>query len=235
MRRPSVPIRSRVSLAAAILAWPLASAAQPLPPSSPATPPAVAQGVGPATAATSLAASYVLGPGDELTIHAVDVPEVSDRAMRIDPDGDLRLPMIGRLHAAGQSVEQFENELKTRFSVFLKSPDITVNVTSSRSQTVSVIGAVVNPGVKPLETERTLIDVLSAAGGLTMDAGTTVRVTRKMDQGRIPLPEAIDDSTGAYSTVDLDAKALLSAQLPEKNIVILPNDVIAVPRADVVF
>jgi polysaccharide export outer membrane protein len=92
-----------------------------------------------------------------------------------------------------------------------------------------------NPGIKPLDANKTLVEVLSASGGLTTDAGPTVRVARKLAQGRIPLPEALDDPVGGYSTVELDVKALLEARTPEKNIVIAPNDVIAVPRADVVY
>jgi polysaccharide export outer membrane protein len=67
------------------------------------------------------------------------------------------------------------------------------------------------------------------------DAGPTVRIVRKLDQGRIPLAEARSDSASGFSTVELDARALLDGRTPEKNFVILPNDVVAVPRAAVVY
>ena len=81
----------------------------------------------------------------------------------------------------------------------------------------------------------TLVEVLSAAGGPTADAGPTVRVARRLDQGRFDLPGALDDPVGGYSTVELDLRALLEARTPDKNITIQPSDVIAVPRADVVY
>lgn len=189
----------------------------------------------PADAGLNLSASYVLGAADELVIHAIDAPEISERPQRIDPDGDLRLPIIGRVHAAGMSVVQLEDELKKRLGVYLQAPDVTVTVTSSRSQTVSIMGAVTDPGQKPLDAGKTLVDVLSAAGGLSVDAGPKVRVVRKLDQGAIPLPEAANDRTSGFSTVELDARALLDGRTPEKNFVILPNDVVAVPRAAVVY
>jgi polysaccharide export outer membrane protein len=185
--------------------------------------------------ALNLPSSYVLGAADELVIHAVDAPEISERPQRVDPDGDLRLPVIGRVHAAGMSVVQLEEELKKRLGVYLQAPDVTVTVTSSRSQTVSIMGAVMNAGQKPLDPGKTLIDVLSAAGGLSLDAGPTVRVVRKLDQGSIPLPEATNDKASGFSTVELDARALLDGRTPEKNFVILPNDVVAVPRASMVY
>jgi len=189
----------------------------------------------PIEGAPNLPSTYVLGTDDTLVIHVADAPDINDKPQRVDPNGDLRLPVIGRVHAAGLSVDQLEAELKERLAVYLEQPDVTVMVTSSHSQTVSIIGAVSNPGIKPLDANKTLVEVLSASGGLTADAGPTVRVARKLAQGRIPLPEALDDPVGGYSTVELDAKALLEARTPEKNIVIEPNDVIAVPRADVVY
>jgi polysaccharide export outer membrane protein len=203
-------------------------------PASPATAPPAMQPLQ-SDAAPNLSATYVLGSADDLVIHAIDVPEISEKPYRIDPDGDLRLPITGRVHAAGMSIIQLEEELKKRLGVYLQTPDVTVTVTSSRSQTVSLMGAVMTPGLKPLDAGKTLLDVLSAAGGLSPDAGPTVRIVRKLDQGRIPLAEARSDSASGFNTVELDARALLDGRTPEKNFVILPNDVVAVPRAAVVY
>jgi polysaccharide export outer membrane protein len=177
----------------------------------------------------------VIGIDDTLVIRVSDAPDINEKTQRVDPNGDLRLPVVGRVHAAGLTVEQLEAALRGKLGVFLQTPDVTVTVTSSRSYAVSVIGAVSNPGLKPLDLGKTLVDVLSAAGGLTAEAGPTVRVARKLEQGRIPLAEAVDDSAGGFSTVEIDAKALFEARSPEKNIVLRPNDVVAVPRADLVY
>jgi polysaccharide export outer membrane protein len=179
--------------------------------------------------------AYVLGAGDQIVIRAVDVPDISDKPQKLDQNGDVRFPMLGRVHAAGLTVEQLENELVTRLKVYLEAPDVSVAVTESHSEMVSVIGAVATPGMKPLEGGRTLVEVLSAAGGMTQDAAPTLRIARKLTQGRIPLAEAADDPTGTFSIVELDARALLEGRAPDKNIVVRPNDVISVPRADVVY
>ena len=143
--------------------------------------------------------------------------------------------MVGRVHAGGMTVADLERELTKRLKLYLQEPDVTVTVAESRSQPVSIVGAVATSGVKQLEGGKTLVEVLSMSGGLSADAGPTVRIARKLTQGRIPLPEAVDDPTGAFSVVDLDARALLEGRTPEKNIIVLPNDVISVPRADVVY
>ena len=102
----------------------------------------------PAPAASTLPnlpSTYVLGIDDTLVIHVGDMPDINDKTQRIDPNGDLRLPVIGRVHAAGMSVDQLEADLKRQLGVYLQQPDVTVMVTSSRTQTVSIIGAVTSP------------------------------------------------------------------------------------------
>jgi polysaccharide export outer membrane protein len=143
--------------------------------------------------------------------------------------------MVGRIHAAGMTVGELEGELTKRLKVYLQDPDVSITVTESHSQPVAIVGAVVTAGIKQLEGGKTLVEVLSMAGGLTADAGPTVRIARKLEQGRIPLPEAVDDPTGAFSIVDLDARALLDGKTPDKNVSVLANDVISVPHTEVVF
>ena len=222
-------MRTRRLVAFLILTWPLTAAAMQAP-VGPAEPERSAGNVDAAIRST-----YVLGTDDQLVIQVVDVPDINGKTQRIDPAGDLRLPMVGRVHAAGMTVEQLEAELTRRLKVYLHEPDVSVSVAEFHSQPVSVIGAVNTAGVHQLSGHKTLVEILSMAGGASADAGPNVRVTRRAEWGRIPLPEAMPDATGAYSTVDIDLKSLLNAVAPEKNIVIRPNDVISVPRAELVY
>ena len=141
---------------------------------------------------------YVLGPDDQVTIHVVDVPDLSDKPQRIDPNGDLKLPMVGRIHASGMTIDELEAELRKRLREVLNEPDVTVSVGELHSQTVSVIGAVGASGVHQIRGRQTLIEILSLAGGVRADAGPVVRVVRRPEWDRIPLPEAtIDPTTGS--------------------------------------
>ncbi len=180
-------------------------------------------------------ASYVLGPDDEILVRAVDVPEFSDKPQRIDPSGDIRLPVIGRIHAAGLTQEELEVAIRDRLKTYLNEPDVTVTVVQALSQSVSVLGAVAQPGVRPLGRNRTLIELLSAAGGPSPDAGPVVRITRKLDQGPIPLPDAANHPETGYSIAEVPLKALMDATSPEKNIQIRPDDIVSIPRAEVVY
>jgi polysaccharide export outer membrane protein len=117
----------------------------------------------------------------------------------------------------------------------MHEPDATVTITAFRSQAVSVLGAVRNPGVHQLEGRKTLVEILSLAGGLDQAAGPTVKITRRLEWGRIPVRNTRDDPTGQFSVAQVSVKAILDARSPEENILIRPHDVISVPRAEMIY
>jgi len=176
---------------------------------------------------------YVLGPNDEINLMSIVAPEVANKPVRISTSGDINLPMVGRVHAAGKSVEQLETEINERLKTYVKEPDVAINVTQLKSQPIYVLGDVGSPGVVQLEGMKTLVEVLSMVGGLKPDAGSRVKITRQMDWGSIPLPSVQVD--GKYSTAEVDIGSSEGGTNPEQNIQILPYDVINVPRAELVY
>jgi polysaccharide export outer membrane protein len=179
--------------------------------------------------------AYYLGSDDVLLVRVTDVPDIGSQPVRIDPAGDIRLPMVGTVRAAGMTLEKLEAELKSRLKVYIQEPDLSVSVTEFHSQPVSVVGAVRQSGVHQLQGPRTLVELLSLAGGPAPEAGPIVRVSRRREWGAIPLPEATPDPTGEFSTVDINLRALLSASTPDKNIMVRPHDLVTVPAAELVF
>ncbi len=179
--------------------------------------------------------AYVLGPEDQISIRAVDAEEISDKPVRIDTAGYINLPMAGRVKAAGLTTDQLERELVERLKVYIKNPQVQVNITDSRSNPISVLGAVKNPGVHQIQGPKTLAEALSLAGGLVEDAGYTIKITRQVQYGMIPLDKAKLDDSGQYSVADVGVKELLEANNPKVNIRVFPHDVISVPRAERVY
>lgn len=178
---------------------------------------------------------YVVGPGDQLTFHVVDVPEIGEKPVPVDGSGFVHLALAGRIKAAGLTVAEMEAEVGERLRGYLLHPDVSVSVAEFRSQPVSIIGAVKNPGVQQLQGRKTLIEMLSLAGGLDATAGPTVKIARRLEWGKIPLDRAVSDSTGQFSVAEVSVKSILGAKNPDENILIKPQDVISVPRAEIVF
>jgi polysaccharide export outer membrane protein len=191
-----------------------------------------ANGVSPADPARQ---TYLLGPQDVVTIHALNAPDISDKPFRLDADGELKLPMLGRIHAGGMTPEQLEGEIGKRLKVYLEEPEVTVGITEFRSQPVSILGSVGTPGVHQLEGQKTLLEVLAVAGGLKSEAGATIKITRRLEYGKIPVPGAVDDPTHQFSIAEINLKSVMDATSPELNILIKPHDVLSVPHSDVVY
>ena len=180
-------------------------------------------------------ATYLLGAEDQLSVHVVDLDDISDKPVRIDPNGYIELPLVGRIHAAGLTVDQLRNSLATLASKYIQSPQITINVLEYRSRPVSILGEVNTPGLHQLQGPTRLVDVISLAGGLKPDAGQKLTITRQIKQGSLPLPSSHLDASGEFSIADLHLNTLLDGSKPSENIEVRANDVISVSRSDMVY
>src|SRR5689334_20908072 len=156
--------------------------------------------------------AYVLGPDDVIGIRVADAEEISDKAMRIGPNGTINVPMVGRLQAGGKTAEELEKDLAERLKPYIRNPSVSVNVVELRSQPVTVIGSVNTAGVQQLQGKKTLVEMLSMAGGPRNDAGYSVKITRQKEWGMIPLPNAKMDVSGEYSVAEVNLKQIMEAK-----------------------
>jgi polysaccharide biosynthesis/export protein len=188
-----------------------------------------------ATSRPEYVSQYVMGPDDQVKIWALGVEEISDKPVRIDPSGDIDLPIVGRIHAAGLTIEELKTAIKQRLATEVREPQVSVDIAEFGSQPVSVMGAVNHPGVLQLSGRKTLAELLSLAGGLRPDAGPYIIVSRATKWGEIPLPSAKVDPSRNFNVAEVRVRDLLSATNPADNILIRPHDVITVPTAEMVY
>jgi polysaccharide export outer membrane protein len=182
--------------------------------------------------------NYILGPEDVIKINVLNVPELSNTAVRIANDGMISLPLIGRVQAAGLTSEQLRKELADKWGEnYLQDPQVTVFIDQFRAKPVSVIGAVEKPGLYPLTGRRTLIEMLSMAGGFgkknTSPAGRTVLVTRKSGFEDLQPVEGMH-IRGPHQ-IEVDLNRLLYTRDEALNIEMKPLDIISVSKAEVVY
>lgn len=181
---------------------------------------------------------YVLGPEDTIAVRAAEIDEYSQQnlaPLRVDPAGDVHLPLIGRIHVAGETIGEAERQVAGGLSRVAWKPDVSITVTEFASRPVSVLGAVRNPGVHQISGHKTMLEVISLAGGLSQDAGNSIRITRLAERGPLPLPGATSDASGKFLTGELNIHSVMEAKDPGVNIDVLPDDVITVPKADLVY
>src|SRR4051812_33637365 len=133
---------------------------------------------GPASTSTGNLSALVLGQGDELTMAAPDIEELDKRVLRVQTDGTVSVPMIGAIKAAGLSPIEFQNKLTEALKTQFRDPQVAFTSIDVHSKPVSVLGAVNKPGIQQADGRKTLLEMLSLAGGLEKDAGPVVRVAR---------------------------------------------------------
>jgi polysaccharide biosynthesis/export protein len=181
----------------------------------------------------------LIGRDDELVVWAADIPDLSGngggKTVTVDAGGYINVPMAGRVHVQGMSATQVEEALVARLRKYLRYPQVNVTLMQIRSQPVSVMGAVNTPGIHQIRGHMALLELLAQAGGLRNDAGPTVTITRPIENGKLPLPMAEVDPTGKYTVAEVNLEAMMRGDHPEYNTKVLPNDVVAVRRAEMVY
>jgi polysaccharide export outer membrane protein len=192
----------------------------------------------PTTAAQKDAGDYIIGPGDVLTIAVANSPELSGR-FRVSEAGYLALPgLAAPVKAEGCT----DRELSTRIAEALQAaelmrdPLVHVFVEEYRSRTVTVVGAVAKPSVYPLQKPTTLLEVLSLAGGLSPNAGTTAVLVRKDQPARTGGPSNFDRPLpGSDSTLTIDLAKLMLGKDPSLNVEVRAGDVVSVATAPFIY
>jgi polysaccharide export outer membrane protein len=175
----------KFSAAVTVLCSALLMAAPNLYAQQPAQAPAAA-----AQAAPAGDAGYRLGSGDKLRVIVFGEDELGGE-YTVDGGGHVRLPLIGQVHAAGDTVNQFETEVADKLrDGYLKDPRVSAEVINYRP--FYILGEVNRPGEYPFVNGMSVLNAVALAGGYTFRAnqgnvyvrrdGSAREVTVKADQ-----------------------------------------------------
>jgi len=184
---------------------------------------------------TDIYSSYTLGANDQVIIRAPEAEEINERPFRIDSEGFINLPLIGRVKAAGLTLHELEVEITNRLREYIVAPQVSINITQFQQPPVFFEGMFQKPGIIGLRGRRTLLEMLALVGGLQANASRRIRVRRHLEYGPIPLPGAIEDTERKTSTVEISFASLRENVNPAEDIVLQPYDVVTVDRAEPVF
>ncbi len=189
----------------------------------------------PANGFSSVRPDYTLGPNDQILVRAPQADEINERPFRVDADGFINLPIIGRVRAGGLTVSALEAEIAGRLREYIRDPQVVITMTQFRSEPVFVTGAFRVPGIYPLSGRRTLVELLTAVGGLTPNASRRIKVTRRSDYGPIPLPNAVESPDKKATTVEISMQSLTEQINPAEDFVLQSFDVVSAERAEKVY
>jgi len=180
---------------------------------------------------------YVIGSGDLLGIEVFDVPELS-RDVRVNETGYISLPLMPiKVRAGGLTPFQLQDKLAEVLQTngLVSTPQVNVSVKEQHSQPITVIGAVRNPMVIQALRRTTLLQVLSQAGGIADDAGSTVIVTRSGPGNSDPADSGDASTSSASQIFTISMSDVLESGDSRFNIPLLGGDVVSVPRAGIIY
>lgn len=167
---------------------------------------------------------YIIGPSDLIEVKVLESEKLT-ATERVDASGYINLPLIDNVQVNGLTPIRAEEkiEMLLKDGGYINNPHVSVFVREYKSNTVSVLGYVNQPGNYELIGKVTLLDALALAKGLDKDAGTTVYITR--------------EKTGRQEKimVDLDDLFEKTGSSDQANLVISSGDKIYVPEASNVF
>lgn len=166
----------------------------------------------------AVAGGYRLGPRDLLEIQVLEVPQLVDVERRVNEAGRLRLPLLGEIEVEGQTVDELTARLEQLLEAdFVRDATVNVEVTEIRFRPISVIGAVQKPGDLGYPGGWTLLEALTAAGGLTEHHGEEIHILRRA-------------TNGLSDQISISVEDLIERADPRVNVPIFANDLINVQR-----
>ncbi len=176
---------------------------------------------------------YRLGAADELKVTVFNETALSG-SFRIDADGSIAYPLVGRIVVAGMTVRDIELAIGERLrNGYVREPRVSVEILQFRSRSVFIMGDVRTPGKYALEGDVTLLEVLALAGALTDSAGDEISIRRPKTPGSSTGPSLPQDSESA-EVVRVSVTDLQSGRL-SSNLMLQDGDTIFVPGAARIF
>jgi len=190
-----------------------------------------------APATNEVGSDYVIGPEDVLQISVFGVPDLN-QTVRVANDGTIAMQLLGRVKASGLTSDQLRDRLETDLGKnLLQHPQVSVFVQQFHARPVSIVGAVEKPGLYQITGPRSLVEMISLAGGLakrnTAAPGKTVYVTRPAGFNNLKIVPGMKKL--APDKIAINLKDLLYTQAEGLNVQIEPHDIIAVSKADVIY
>jgi len=163
--------------------------------------------------------SYLMGPGDVLSIKVWRRPELDSKNIIVSPDGTISLPRIGIIMVKDRTVTDVTREVTQKLSRLYESPEVTIELSEFHNNKAFVLGRVVKPGVVNFPGNGTLLEALALAGGLPYHGKETFLTKCAIIRGN-------------DMVLWIDLTELLKNGNMALNAAIYNNDVIFIPASD---
>lgn len=161
--------------------------------------------------------TYKLGPEDVISVEVFNQERYTRRGIIIPPNGRVALALIpGGVFVNGKTTAEVEEIIKKHYDEFIINPEVTVSLDKAMSYRYSVMGDVLQPGVRLMSRRLTVTEALAEAGGvLSTGDKSKVYVLRRQP-------------TGFVSPIVVNVSQIYKGKTPDSTYLV-PGDQIVVP------
>lgn len=163
--------------------------------------------------------SYLMGPGDILSIKVWRRPELNNEGMVVSPDGTISVARIGLISVNKRSLTDVTKEVSEKLGRLYDNPEVHITISEYNNNKAFVLGRVVKPGVVRFPGDGTLLEALALAGGLPYHGKETFLTKCAIIRGN-------------DLVIWIDLMDLLQNGNMALNCAIQNNDVIFIPAAE---
>jgi polysaccharide export outer membrane protein len=165
-------------------------------------------------ASVAAGSTYVIGPDDVLTISVWKDPDLTS-TLPVRPDGNISLPLLNDVQAAGLTPMQLAAAITERLKKYIGDPRVTVVVKEINSKKIYVTGEVQHTGGLQMQPGMTVLQALADAGFTQFANTKRIYVLRS--------------ENGVEQKIPVNYKRLVKGQAGSQDIVLKPGDTIVVP------
>ena len=161
--------------------------------------------------------TYRIGPEDVISVDVFNQERYSRRGITVPPSGRISLSLIpGGVFVNGKTVEEVAAIITKKYDEYIIDPQVTVSLDKAASYRYSVIGDVLQPGVRLMNHRMTVTEALAEAGGVlgTGDKSKVVVLRRQ--------------SNGQLAQIPVNVSQIYKGKAPDTTYLV-PGDQIIVP------
>jgi len=161
--------------------------------------------------------TYKIGPSDEIAIRIVNQPDYSLEKVEVSPVGRIFHPLLGEVEVVGLTVPRLKQKLVADLSQYIIDPNISVSLLKANSAKIGVLGDITRPGILVMSGPMTVLDAISASGGVTsLGSQSNVTLVRQFGGGQL-------------RTMKINVKRILEGKAnPEENLRLQAGDTLIV-------
>ncbi|MCQ2390482.1 MAG: polysaccharide biosynthesis/export family protein [Kiritimatiellae bacterium] len=165
--------------------------------------------------------AFRINAGDQVNLVVYDHPDISGLTT-VTPDGYIGIVFLGQVKVAGLTLGEAAKKIEDGLGRYIKKPAVGLTPMTISSQSVSVFGGVMKPGIYTISSEMRLADLYAKAGG------SGVRRIDGQDLDVADLTHSYLFRKGYENALPIDFERAINGSAPLHNVRLKKDDRIVV-------